>query len=68
MLVITRRAGEEVLIGDPKSPLGVIRVAGIRGDRVRIGVEFPREVQVHRREVAQRIAGAEKGPGREEGK
>lgn len=55
MLVITRREGEEVVIGDPKSPLGVVRIANIKGDRVRIAFEFPREVEVHRREVADQI-------------
>jgi len=55
MLVITRREGEEVVIGDPHKPIGIVRVAGIRGDRVRIAFEFPREIQVHRREVADQI-------------
>jgi carbon storage regulator len=55
MLVITRREGEEVVIGDPANPLGVVRIAGIKGDRVRIAFEFPREVDVHRREIAEQI-------------
>ena len=55
MLVITRREGEEVVIGDPENPMGVVRIAGIKGDRVRVAFEFPREVQVHRREVADQI-------------
>lgn len=55
MLVITRREGEEVVIGDPRNPQGIVRIAGIKGDRVRIAFEFPREVQVHRREVADQI-------------
>ncbi len=55
MLVITRREGEEVVIGDPSDPIGVVRVAGIKGDRVRLAFEFPREVAVHRREVAEQI-------------
>jgi carbon storage regulator len=55
MLVITRREGEEVVIGDPANPIGVIRIAGIKGDRVRVALEFPREIQVHRREVAEQI-------------
>lgn len=55
MLVITRREGEEVVIGDPKDPVGVIRVAAIKGDRVRIAFDFPRTVEVHRREVAEQI-------------
>ncbi len=56
MLVITRREGEEVVIGDPKDPVGIIRIATIKGDRVRIALDFPREIPVHRREVASEIA------------
>ena len=56
MLVITRREGEEVVIGDPANPLGVVRIASIKGDRVRIAMDFPREVAVHRKEVASQIA------------
>jgi carbon storage regulator len=56
MLVITRREGEEVVIGDPSNPLGIVRIAQIRGDRVRIAFEFPRNVKVNRREVANQIA------------
>jgi carbon storage regulator CsrA len=52
MLVITRREGEEVVIGDPANPHGIIRVACIKGDRVRLAFAFPRDVEVHRREVA----------------
>ncbi len=55
MLVITRREGEEVVIGDPANPIGVIRIAGIKGDRVRVALEFPREIAVHRREIADQI-------------
>lgn len=55
MLVITRREGEEVVIGDPSDPIGIVRVAGIKGDRVRLAFEFPRQIEVHRREVAEQI-------------
>ena len=55
MLVITRREGEEVVIGDPSNPIGVIRIAGIKGDRVRVALDFPREIAVHRREIAEEI-------------
>lgn len=55
MLIITRHEGEEVVIGDPRSPIGVVRITDIRSDRVRIAFEFPREIEVHRREVAQQI-------------
>jgi carbon storage regulator len=56
MLVITRREGEEVVIGDPKNPLGVVRIASVKGERVRIAFDFPREVPINRREVAEQIA------------
>lgn len=55
MLVITRREGEEVVIGDPANPQGIVRIASIKGDRVRIAFAFPRDVEVHRREVADQI-------------
>ncbi len=58
MLVITRREGEEVVIGDPSSPLGFIRVASIKGERVRLCFDFPRDVDVHRREIADQIVAA----------
>ncbi len=55
MLVITRREGEEVVIGDPRNPIGVVRIASIKGERVRIAFDFPREVDIHRREIAEQI-------------
>jgi carbon storage regulator len=56
MLVITRREGEEVVIGDPENPIGVVRIASVKGERVRVAFDFPRTVQIHRREVADQIA------------
>ncbi|WP_432536754.1 carbon storage regulator CsrA [Kineococcus arenarius] len=47
MLVLTRKAGESVVIGDEV----VVRVLEVRGDVVRVGIEAPRDVQVHRQEV-----------------
>jgi len=55
MLVITRREGEEVVIGNPASPIGIVRIVSIKGDRVRIAFDFPREVIIHRKEVANQI-------------
>lgn len=63
MLALTRRAGEEVVIGDPKSPLGVIRVVDIHGDKVRLAFDFPREMQVNRRELAEQKARGGPAPG-----
>jgi carbon storage regulator CsrA len=56
MLVITRREGEEVVIGDPKNPTGIVRIAGVKGERVRIAFDFPRDIKINRREVAQQVA------------
>lgn len=47
MLVLTRRAGESVMIGDDV----VITVLEARGDVIRLGINAPRDVQVHREEV-----------------
>ena len=47
MLVLTRRAGESVIIGDDV----VVTVLEARGDVIRIGIQAPRDVQVHREEV-----------------
>lgn len=47
MLILTRRAGESIMIGDDI----VITVSEVRGDAVRVGIEAPRSVQVHREEV-----------------
>ena len=41
--------------GDPSNPMGVVRIASIKGDRVRLAFSFPREIEVHRREVADQI-------------
>ena len=59
MLVISRHEGEEVVIGDPSNPYGVVRVASIKGDRVRLAFSFPRHIDVHRREIADQIISGE---------
>ncbi len=59
MLVISRHVGEEVVIGDPSNPYGVVRVASIKGDRVRLAFSFPRHIDVHRREIADQIISGE---------
>jgi len=55
MLVITRREGEQIVIGDPKNPDGIITITKIKSDRIRVGLEFPIETAVHRKEVADDI-------------
>lgn len=59
MLVISRHEGEEVVIGDPSNPYGVVRVASIKGDRVRLAFSFPRHIDIHRREIADQIISGE---------
>ncbi|MFI5932667.1 carbon storage regulator CsrA [Actinoplanes sp. NPDC051494] len=54
MLVLTRRAGESVMIGDDI----VITVLEARGDVIRIGIQAPRDVQVHREEVYRELQDA----------
>jgi carbon storage regulator len=61
MLVITRREGEEVVIGDPKNPIGVVRIASVKGERVRIAFDFPKDVKINRREIADQL-NEESGP------
>lgn len=51
MLVLTRKVGEAIKINDDIS----FRVLGIKGGQVRIGVEAPKDVQVHREEIYDRI-------------
>jgi carbon storage regulator CsrA len=53
MLALTRRIGEEIVIGDPRKPLGIIRIVEIHGDKVRLSFDFPREMQINRRELAE---------------
>lgn len=63
MLVITRREGEEVVIGDPRNPIGVVRIASVKGERVRVAFDFPRSVEIHRREIAEQICTEEEPVG-----
>ena len=51
MLILTRKVGESVLIGNDIS----IKILSVRGNQVKLGVEAPKEVSVHREEIYQRI-------------
>ena len=51
MLILTRRGGETLMIGDSVT----ITVLGVKGNQVRLGVNAPKDVSVHREEIYQRI-------------
>lgn len=51
MLILTRRVGETVMIGSDVT----VTVLGVKGNQVRVGVNAPRDVAVHREEIFERI-------------
>ncbi len=51
MLILTRRVGETLMVGDEVT----VTVLGVKGNQVRLGVNAPKEVAVHREEIYQRI-------------
>ena len=63
MLILTRRIGESLMIGDNVN----VTVLGIRGNQVRIGVNAPKDVAVHREEIYERIRQEQSEPGHHDG-
>lgn len=63
MLILTRRVGETLMVGDEVT----VTVLGVKGNQVRIGVNAPKDISVHREEIYARIQ-REKGSGYGEGR
>ncbi len=51
MLILTRRVGEKLIIGDDV----IVTILSLKGNQIRVGIDAPREVKVHRQEVFDRI-------------
>ena len=63
MLILTRRVGETLMIGDEVT----VTVLGVKGNQVRIGVNAPKNVSVHREEIYERLRQEREGLASEQG-
>ena len=63
MLILTRRVGESLMVGDDIT----ITVLGVKGNQVRIGVNAPKDVAVHREEIYNRIQEGDEAAAPEDG-
>jgi carbon storage regulator len=57
MLILTRRVGETLMIGDDVT----VTVLGVKGNQVRVGINAPRQVAVHREEIYKRVMDERQG-------
>ena len=63
MLILTRRVGETVMIGNDVT----VTVLGVKGNQVRVGINAPKNVAVHREEIYERIKREQQGEGEPNG-
>ena len=61
MLILTRKVNESLRVGDDVT----LTVLGIKGGQIRIGINAPRDVEVHRQEVYEKIQNEQRGAGGE---
>jgi carbon storage regulator len=63
MLILTRRVGETVMIGNDVT----VTILGVKGNQVRVGINAPKNVAVHREEIYERIKREQQGDGDQQG-
>ncbi len=61
MLILTRRVGETLMIGDGDD-LVTVTVLGVKGNQIRLGISAPKHVSVHREEIYQKIKNQQDHP------